>query len=39
MLLSQILAHIYEIITDRQDNLEQHQKLYKKLSDIINVTL
>lgn len=37
--LSNFGAHIYEIITDRQDNLEQHQKLYKKLSDIINVTL
>ncbi|PNZ05469.1 2-succinyl-5-enolpyruvyl-6-hydroxy-3-cyclohexene-1-carboxylic-acid synthase [Staphylococcus equorum subsp. linens] len=32
-------AHIYEIMTYREDNLQQHLKLYKKLSDIINVTL
>lgn len=37
--LSNFGAHIYEIITDRQDNLKQHQNLYKKLSDIIHVTL
>ncbi|KRG08952.1 2-succinyl-5-enolpyruvyl-6-hydroxy-3-cyclohexene-1-carboxylic-acid synthase [Staphylococcus sp. NAM3COL9] len=37
--LSQFGAHIYEIMTHREDNLQQHLKLYKKLSDIINVTL
>ncbi len=37
--LSHMSSHIYEMMTDRQDNLEQHQILYKKLSDILNVTL
>lgn len=37
--LSKFGAHIYEIMTYREDNLQQHLKLYKKLSDIINVTL
>lgn len=37
--LSKFGAHIYEIMTHREDNLQQHLKLYKKLSDIINVTL
>lgn len=37
--LSHMSSHIYEIITDCDDNLEQHQILYKKLSGILNVTL
>ncbi|MCI2947405.1 2-succinyl-5-enolpyruvyl-6-hydroxy-3-cyclohexene-1-carboxylic-acid synthase [Staphylococcus caledonicus] len=37
--LSHMSSRIYEIITDRDDNLEQHQILYKKLSGILNVTL
>ena len=37
--LSKFGAHIYEIMTHREDNRKQHLKLYKKLSDIINVTL
>ncbi|RIM01760.1 2-succinyl-5-enolpyruvyl-6-hydroxy-3-cyclohexene-1-carboxylic-acid synthase [Staphylococcus equorum] len=37
--LSKFGEHIYEIMTHREDNLQQHLKLYKKLSDIINVTL
>lgn len=37
--LSHMSSHIYEIMTDRDDNLEQHQFLYKKLSGILNVTL
>ena len=36
MTLSQSGAIVYEIITDREDNLQQHQILYKKLSEIIN---
>lgn len=32
-------SYIYEILTNREDNLEQHQLLYKKLSEILNVTL
>ncbi|MEK5198144.1 2-succinyl-5-enolpyruvyl-6-hydroxy-3-cyclohexene-1-carboxylic-acid synthase [Staphylococcus sp. FSL H8-0121] len=38
MTLSQSGAIVYEIITDREDNLQQHQILYKKLSEIINAT-
>ncbi|MDO6574141.1 2-succinyl-5-enolpyruvyl-6-hydroxy-3-cyclohexene-1-carboxylic-acid synthase [Staphylococcus pasteuri_A] len=38
MTLSQSDAIVYEIITDREDNLQQHQILYKKLSEIINAT-
>ncbi len=38
MTLSQSDANVYEIITDREDNLQQHQILYKKLSEIINAT-
>ncbi|MBA1352555.1 MULTISPECIES: 2-succinyl-5-enolpyruvyl-6-hydroxy-3-cyclohexene-1-carboxylic-acid synthase [Staphylococcus] len=37
--LSKLGAHIYEIITNRDENLNQHQNLYTKLSDIIDVTL
>ncbi|MEP9851569.1 2-succinyl-5-enolpyruvyl-6-hydroxy-3-cyclohexene-1-carboxylic-acid synthase [Staphylococcus aureus] len=37
--LSQFGAHIYEIMTHREENRKQHIRLYKKLSDIINVTL
>ena len=37
--LSQFGSHIYEIMTHREDNKQQHLKLYKKLSDIIDVTL
>ncbi|WP_251519482.1 MULTISPECIES: 2-succinyl-5-enolpyruvyl-6-hydroxy-3-cyclohexene-1-carboxylic-acid synthase [Staphylococcus] len=37
--LSSFGAHIYEVVTSREENHAQHQKLYKKLSDIINVTL
>ena len=36
---SNINSYIYEIITNRENNLEQHQLLYKKLSGILNVTL
>ncbi|MCU5746023.1 2-succinyl-5-enolpyruvyl-6-hydroxy-3-cyclohexene-1-carboxylic-acid synthase [Staphylococcus sp. SQ8-PEA] len=35
--LSHVGSHIYEIITQREDNLTQHQILYKKMSDIANV--
>lgn len=38
MTLSRSDANVYEIITDREDNLQQHQILYKKLSEIINAT-
>ncbi|WAE41105.1 2-succinyl-5-enolpyruvyl-6-hydroxy-3-cyclohexene-1-carboxylic-acid synthase [Staphylococcus pasteuri] len=38
MTLSQSGAIVYEIITDREDNLQQHQILYKKLSEIFNAT-
>lgn len=37
--LSKLGSHIYEILTHREENKQQHLKLYKKLSDIINVTL
>ncbi|SCS51547.1 2-succinyl-5-enolpyruvyl-6-hydroxy-3-cyclohexene-1-carboxylic-acid synthase [Staphylococcus caeli] len=37
--LSKFGAHIYEILTHREENKQQHLILYKKLSDIINVTL
>ena len=37
--LSSIGSAIYEIMTNRDDNLRQHQNLYKKLSEIVNVTL
>lgn len=37
--LSKFGSHIYEIMTNRDENLNQHQNLYTKLSDIINVTL
>lgn len=30
-------SNVYEVITDREDNLQQHQILYKKLSEMINV--
>ena len=36
---SNMNSYIYEMITNREDNLEQHQLLYKKLSEILNVTL
>ena len=36
---SNMNTYIYEMITNREDNLEQHQLLYKKLSEILNVTL
>lgn len=36
---SNMNSYIYEILTNREDNLEQHQLLYKKLSEILNVTL
>ena len=36
---SNINSYIYEIITNRENNIEQHQLLYKKLSGILNVTL
>lgn len=35
--LSKLGSNVYEVITDREDNLQQHQILYKKLSEIINV--
>lgn len=34
--LSQLDSYIYEVRTDREDNLQQHQILYKKLSEIVN---
>ncbi|MDI9230976.1 2-succinyl-5-enolpyruvyl-6-hydroxy-3-cyclohexene-1-carboxylic-acid synthase [Staphylococcus caprae] len=37
--LSSMDSHIYEVLTSREDNMKQHQILYKKLSDIVNVTL
>ncbi|AVO02644.1 2-succinyl-5-enolpyruvyl-6-hydroxy-3-cyclohexene-1-carboxylic-acid synthase [Staphylococcus simulans] len=37
--LSQLESYIYEIRTDREDNRQQHQILYQKLSDIANVEL
>ena len=39
MELSAMGSHIYEVLTSRENNLQQHQILYKKLSDIVNVTL
>lgn len=36
---SNMNSYIYEILTNREVNLEQHQLLYKKLSEILNVTL
>ena len=30
---------MYEVITNRDENLHQHQNLYQKLSEIVNVTL
>lgn len=36
---SNMNSYIYEKITNREDNLEQHQLLYQKLSEILNVTL
>ncbi|MDN8729629.1 hypothetical protein Q0M05_14290, partial [Staphylococcus aureus] len=30
---------IYELITNREDNYEQHQILYQKLSEMIHDTL
>ncbi|MGW9856449.1 2-succinyl-5-enolpyruvyl-6-hydroxy-3-cyclohexene-1-carboxylate synthase [Staphylococcus hominis] len=36
---SNMNSYIYEILTNREDNLEQHQLLNKKLSEILNVTL
>ena len=36
---SNMNSYIYEMITNREDNLEQHQLLYQKLSEILNVTL
>ena len=36
---SNMNSYIYEILTNREDNLEQHQLLYQKLSEILNVTL
>ena len=37
--LSHVNSHIYEMVTNRDDNMSQHQILYKKLSGILNVTL
>lgn len=37
--LSHMNSHIYEMVTNRDDNMSQHQILYKKLSGILNVTL
>ena len=34
---SKLGSNVYEVITDREDNLQQHQILYKKLSEMINV--
>ena len=36
---SNMNSYIYEMITNREDNLEQNQLLYQKLSEILNVTL
>lgn len=36
---SNMNSYIYEMITNREYNLEQHQLLYQKLSEILNVTL
>ena len=35
--LSKLGSNVYEVITDREDNLQQHQILYKKLREMINV--
>ena len=37
--LSQIGAHVYEVITDRDVNKEQHSVLYDKLGEIVNAKL
>jgi 2-succinyl-5-enolpyruvyl-6-hydroxy-3-cyclohexene-1-carboxylate synthase len=37
--LSQIGAHVYEVITDRDVNKEQHTVLYDKLGAIVNAKL
>lgn len=37
--LSKMGSHMYEVITNRDENLHQHQNLYQKLSEIVNVTL
>lgn len=37
--LSSFGAHIYEIVTDRDDNHAQHQVLYQKLGDLIHALL
>ncbi|NAN99827.1 2-succinyl-5-enolpyruvyl-6-hydroxy-3-cyclohexene-1-carboxylic-acid synthase [Staphylococcus epidermidis] len=37
--LSKMGSHMYEVITNRDENLYQHQNLYQKLSEIVNVTL
>lgn len=37
--LSNEYSTIYEMITNREVNYEQHQILYKKLSEMIHATL
>ena len=37
--LSKMGSHMYEVMTNRDENLHQHQNLYQKLSEIVNVTL
>ena len=37
--LSKMGSHMYEVMTNRDENLHQHQYLYQKLSEIVNVTL
>ena len=37
--LSKMGSHMYEVINNRDENLHQHQNLYQKLSEIVNVTL
>ena len=32
-------SHMNEVMTNRDENLHQHQYLYQKLSEIVNVTL
>ena len=39
MQLSEFGGHIYEVMTERDDNHQQHQNLYQKLSDMIDVEL
>ena len=37
--LNQHSRTIYEIQTEREDNRQQHQKLYQRLSELKDVTL